>query len=283
MQPTPNTVLHRRYVETSVPDLDGPHATGVVFVHGLGGNSNVFFPLRTAIQSSFPTVSIDLTGLGRSNKTGPEGFGDWIMDVDNAILELGDVENVILVGHSLGTLVARHVAAQEPRITGMVLFAPIAGPDVSQRPAFAARASTARAIGMVGVAHDFGLAALSKQTLTTRPQAVTLVREFLMGQDAERYAECCVAIGDAGEANPPENPDCRVVLVRGAEDAISTAHEVASCEAALQPASTEIVVFNNVGHWPTIEDPEASIAALKEFLAATATTTHHLSAELETT
>ncbi|WP_168709366.1 alpha/beta hydrolase [Arthrobacter sp. PAMC25564] len=280
-----NPVLSGNFIETSTPKPGGCPSTGVVFIHGLGGNSNVYFPLRSAIQSEYPTVSIDLTGLGRSNGTGPQGFGDWIIDVENAIAELGEFESVILVGHSLGTLVARHVAAQEPRVKGMVLFAPIAGPDVSQRPAFAARAATARTHGMVRVAHDFGLAALSQHTLNTRPLAVTLVREFLMGQDADRYAECCVAIGEAGEANPPEAPDCSVILVRGAEDAISTTQEVAACEAALRPAHTETVVLKNVAHWPTVEDPESSIAVLQRFLAETAartaTSTHHVTSGLE--
>jgi 3-oxoadipate enol-lactonase len=281
MQPTPSTAVRSNFIESSSPAVDSSRSTGVVFIHGLGGNANVYFPLRRAIESQYRTVAIDLTGLGRSNATGPQGFGDWIVDVENAIAELGDIENVILVGHSLGTLVARHVAAQTPRVRGMVLFAPIAGPDVSQRPAFAARAATARANGMVSVAHDFGLTALSKHTLTSRPLAVTLVREFLMGQDPDRYAECCVAIGDAGEANPPENPDCSVVLVRGDEDAISTAEEVAACEAALQPARTETVVFENVAHWPTVEDPESSIAVLQKFLAETAASSHHVTSGLE--
>lgn len=281
MQPTPSPALRSKFIEATTPGVGGSPSTGVVFIHGLGGNSNVFFPLQSDIRSDYPTVSIDLTGLGRSNATGPQGFGDWIIDVENAIAELGEVENVILVGHSLGTLVARHVAAQTPRVRGMVLFAPIAGPEVSQRPAFAARAATARATGMVSVAHDFGLAALSEHTLKARPLAVTLVREFLMGQDADRYAECCVAIGDVGEANPPENPDCSVLLVRGFEDAISTEQEVAACQAALLPARTETVVLKNVAHWPTVEDAESSIAVLHKFLAETAASSHHVTSGLE--
>jgi 3-oxoadipate enol-lactonase len=281
MQHTPSTAVRSNFIESSTPASDGSLSTGVVFIHGLGGNTNVFFPLRRAIESQYRTVAIDLTGLGRSKATGPQGFGDWMIDVEHATAELGDLENVILVGHSLGTLIARHVAAQTPRVRGMVLFAPIAGPDVSQRPAFAARAATARANGMVSVAHDFGLAALSRHTLESRPVAVTLVREFLMGQDPDRYAESCVAIGDAGEANPPENPDCSVVLVRGDEDAISTAEEVAACEAALLPARTETVVIKNAAHWPTVEDPDASIAVLQKFLAEMAASSHHATSGLE--
>ncbi|MGY3317340.1 alpha/beta fold hydrolase [Arthrobacter sp. TE12232] len=281
MQPTPDPVLPTKFIETSTPEAGVSPSTGVVFIHGLGGNSNVHFPLRSAIQSGYPTVSIDLTGLGRSNGRGPQGFGDWIIDVENAIAKLGEVDSVILVGHSLGTLIARHVAAQEPRVRGMVLFAPIAGPELSQRPAFAARAAAARANGMASVAHDFGLAALSPHTLKSRPVAVTLVREFLMGQDADRYAECCAAISEAGEAAPPEDQDCSVLLVRGADDAISTAQEVAACEAALLPARTETVVLKNVAHWPTVEDPESSIAVLQRFLAETAASSHPVTSGLE--
>jgi pimeloyl-ACP methyl ester carboxylesterase len=262
-----DTAIDPCFVEKTTPDAPAPHSVGIIFIHGLGGNSNVHFPLRQAVEHLYPTVSLDLTGLGRSKGRSPDGFGNWIQDVQQAIEQLDDVEEVLLVGHSLGTLVARHVAAHEPRIKGMVLFAPIAGPDVSQRPAFAARASVARAHGMVRVAHDFGLAGLSHHTITTRPVAVTLVRELLMGQDATRYAECCIAVGDAGEALPPADPDASVLLVRGLEDTVSTAAETAACEAALEPNSVRTVVLDRVAHWPTLEDPEACIAAFLGFLA----------------
>ncbi|MFC9935931.1 alpha/beta fold hydrolase [Glutamicibacter sp. NPDC127525] len=254
------------FVEKTTPYEPASRSLGIVFIHGLGGNSNVHFPLRQAVEHLYPTVALDLTGLGRSKDRSPDGFGNWIQDVKLAIEQLGDVEGVLLVGHSLGTLVARHIAAHEPRVKGLVLFAPIAGPDVSQRPAFAARASAARTDGMVRVAHDFGLGGLSHHTMTTRPVAVTLVREFLMGQDATRYAECCIAVGEAGEALPPADPSASVLLVRGIEDMVSTAEETAACEAALEPNQVQTAVLDRVAHWPTVEDPEGCIELLLSFL-----------------
>ena len=81
----------------------------VVCVHGLGGSSNTFTPLMPAL-ARHRVLRIDLPGSGRSQRA--EGalsiarFVDAVLSVCTRL----SVARAHVVGHSMGTIVAQHLA-----------------------------------------------------------------------------------------------------------------------------------------------------------------------------
>ena len=102
-----------------------------LFIHGVACDRSYFAPQAEQFRRGHRTVSVDLRGHGESDKPHQEytmsGFADdlaWLCEQLN-------VERPVVVGHSLGGVVAMVLAAQHPDLpTAIVMLdAPIAAID----------------------------------------------------------------------------------------------------------------------------------------------------------
>jgi pimeloyl-ACP methyl ester carboxylesterase len=236
----------------------------VIFVHGLGGTSNVFTPQVLALGNRYRTVRPDLSGSGRSPAGGPlsiSGFADAIVRLARVL----GIARADLVGHSMGTIVCQHIAVNEPRLArSLALFGPLLAPPEAARQAMRDRAAKARVEGMADIAEAILQGATSSDTRTNNPVAAALVRELLMRQDAEGYARTCEALA-AAEAVDIRRIACPTFLVTGDEDAVAPPSSVRAM--AEQIGGARVTILSRCGHWTTLERAAECSAALKEFLA----------------
>jgi len=250
-------------IERMAVEVDG-QGDAVIFVHGLGGTSNVFTPQVMALGSRYRTVRPDLSGSGRSPASGPLSIGGFADAVVRLARVLG-IERAHLVGHSMGTIVCQHVAANEPRLVrSLALFGPLLAPPDPARQAMRERATKARSEGMAGIADAILQGATSGDTKANNPVGAALVRELLMRQDAEGYARSCEALA-AAEAADVKRIACPTLLVTGDEDGVAAPSSVRAM--AEQIGGARVVVLNRCGHWATLERAAECSAALRDFLA----------------
>jgi len=258
--------MSTQIIERMAVELDG-QGDAVVFVHGLGGTSNVFTPQQLALASRYRTVRPDLPGSGRSPASAPLSIGGFADAIVRMARVLG-IEQAHLVGHSLGTIVCQHIAVNEPRLVrSLVLFGPILAPPDPARQAMRERAAKARADGMAPIADAIVQGATSGDTKANNPVAVTLVRELLLRQDAEGYAKTCEALAGAAAADV-KRIACPTLLVTGDEDSVASPSNTRAM--AEQINGARVIVLNRCGHWSTLERAPECSAALKEFLAGRA-------------
>ena len=103
---------------------DGNHT--IVLIHGLGSNSKAFKKNVPALAKKAVVITLDLPGYGESE------LGDLVPGIDNyakvisEFIELKNVSDVTLVGHSMGGQIAMHLAAnQQPSwLRSLVLLSP---------------------------------------------------------------------------------------------------------------------------------------------------------------
>ncbi|KAL6868805.1 hypothetical protein ACO1O0_000125 [Amphichorda felina] len=100
----------------------------VVFLHFWGGSSSTWSPVNSLVASQYPTLALDFRGWGQS--TGPEDKNAYSIayladDVEAVILHY-HLQNIIIVGHSMGGKVAQAVAGRGSVVglRGVVLIAP---------------------------------------------------------------------------------------------------------------------------------------------------------------
>ena len=107
-----------------------------------------------------------------------------------------------VVAHSMGTLVAQHLAvAASEWVASLTLFGPVGEPGEAARERLRDRAALARASGMVAIADPVAAAGLSSSTKADNPVAEAFVRESHLRQDAEGFAESCEALASAKGAD----------------------------------------------------------------------------------
>jgi esterase len=98
----------------------------LLLVHGLGSNSTRWmeFAGQTTLREHWDLIAPDLRGHGRSPSRRPSGMQQWASDLAG-ILDAPGHPRAIVVGHSLGALVALAFARRYPdRTRGLVLIEP---------------------------------------------------------------------------------------------------------------------------------------------------------------
>ena len=251
-------------VDRIAVEVDGD-GDAVLMIHGLGGTSNFWTPLLPAL-ARFRTVRPDLPGSGRSHR------GEGALAIDRFVRALmrvcgaTGVERAHVVAHSMGTIVALHLAVLEPKLVrSLALFGPLTAPTDANRGPIRARGVKARSEGEPGlqeIADAIVQGATSTETRSRRPVAVAAVRESLMRQSPDGYARSCEALSDAQAADVAKIA-CPVLLVTGAEDAISPPQTVRAIGEKIPGARVE--VLSRCGHWTIYEKPEECSELLGRF------------------
>ena len=101
--------------------------TTYIFVHGLGDTGELWSPALKGLDASVNYVAVDLLGFGKSKKPTWARY-DATMQARSLLmtyLSLGVKGNVVVVGHSLGALVAVEFAKRYPwQVKKIVLCSP---------------------------------------------------------------------------------------------------------------------------------------------------------------
>jgi 3-oxoadipate enol-lactonase len=241
---------------------DAGTGTPVVLVHGLGGTGNVFGAQVAALSPSFRVVVPDLRGCGRSGKA-PVSIEALVADVVE-LIESADLKSVHLVGHSLGSVLVQRLALEHPKLVrGIALIGPIQTAPEAAKTAIRDRAALARTAGMAGIADATVRAGTSPETKSKHPELAAFVRELVMRQDPETYAQTCEMIIGL-EPAAIETLRIPALVITGDQDATSppaTAKGIAD----KIPGAT-YVELPECGHWTPIEKATAVNELLLQFL-----------------
>src|SRR5690349_16245145 len=97
------------------------HGPVVVLVHGLGSNANQWLPVARDLARDHHVVLVELPGHGLAPIATPFALEQATLALDRAIEEQSS-EPVVLVGHSVGGMVAVTEALRSPeRVSSLVL------------------------------------------------------------------------------------------------------------------------------------------------------------------
>lgn len=106
----------------------GEGRTPVVLLHGIGASGQVWAPLLSRLDpAKYQAVIPDLLGFGASPKPQWPSYGvdDHVRAVQGALRRVGVRRGAIIVGHSMGCLVASHLAASQPGLAKrLILYEP---------------------------------------------------------------------------------------------------------------------------------------------------------------
>jgi pimeloyl-ACP methyl ester carboxylesterase len=116
-----NVHKNEAYCYTGGRQFDASLPTAV-FVHGAQNDHSVWIlQTRYFAHHGFNVLAVDLPGHGRSKGpalTSVESLADWLL----ALLDAADVPSVMLIGHSMGSLIALEAASRAPaRISRLAL------------------------------------------------------------------------------------------------------------------------------------------------------------------
>ena len=240
----------------------------VVFLHGLLGNSRSWVKQFAPFSQTHRVIAWDAPGFGLSAPVEPSV--DAFADVLGALLDALDCPSAVLVGHSMGGVVAARLAARRPAlVSGLVLSCSHAGygePADSPRSAKLEgrlreleqlgpeEYGRVRAAGMVAGGASTGVLNLAARIAAeARPEGMICSTRML--QLADNRATL------AALTMP-------LMVVNGTEDPVVQPRLKA--ELLALTAGARQVEIPGVGHAPYLEDADAYNAVIGEFLASQA-------------
>jgi pimeloyl-ACP methyl ester carboxylesterase len=242
----------------------------IVFVHGFTGNLRNWALTAPVVARAYRTISLDLRGHGESGASQrPDAYRLSALAEDVfELLRLLEVDSCVLVGHSMGGMVAQEFAlAHQHLLRGLVLV------DTSPYPGSRSLGTLSRD-EVEAILREGGMEAvfervtrrgpLSNPALRDDPAAVEVWRREFLKTSPHAYLHAAQAMRDRrnlvdllSEVRVP------ALVICGERD-----------EPFVQPSrdldahlpDSRLSFIAGAGHSPQIERPEAFNAVLLEFL-----------------
>jgi carboxylesterase len=164
----------------AIRSMEKEGKTGCLLVHGFGGIPQEMLPLGKFLEGHGFVVSlVQLPGHGReAHNAAKVSWQDWLEALQNAFVELSEnVDEVFLLGHSMGGLLALLLSAQHP-VRGVVGFAPIIEFNFWQKAAYWASRRFKRLPATLGFYSPDG-ERLRIQVTRVPPTAVTALKDLV--------------------------------------------------------------------------------------------------------
>ena len=243
---------------------EGP---AVLFVHGYPLDRSIW-PHQMAALDGWCRIAPDLRGMGQSDA--PDlGYNMETYAADlAALLDRLGVDEVVLVGHSMGGYVAfEFLRRWRNRVRGLVLVDTRAEPDTPEgRKNRDAAAATAREEGTVAIAESMVPRLLGGSTLAEAPATVERVRAMMAATPVPGIVGALGAMRDRLDSTPmlPGLAGLPTLVIVGDEDQLTPPSQARAMADAIPGAN--LVVIRSAGHLPSLERPVETTDAIQAFL-----------------
>jgi 2-succinyl-6-hydroxy-2,4-cyclohexadiene-1-carboxylate synthase len=248
--------------------------SALMLLHGFTGSGAAMASLAQAFEQEFVVLSPDLPGHGRSAVPAEVeacGFADCVDDLIG-LLESNGQTSACWLGYSMGARLALACAVQRPDVvSSLVLVGARAGieePDAraARRRADAVLAARIERDGVEAFVDEWMAQPLFASQQRLGAGFLAAARAARVANDAHGLAASLRGFGPG--AQPPlfdelARLDVPTLLVVGALDAAfaATAHDL-----AMRLPRAEVCEIADAGHAVHLEQPEAFLSAVREFL-----------------
>jgi len=236
----------------------------VLFIHGAANDHSVWaLQSRYFAHHGFNVLALDLPGHGKS--TGParasiQDMAGWVLRV----LDAAGIDQAVLVGHSMGSLIALEAAASAPqRVEKLALIATAFPMKVSNALLDTARAHDPAAIEMINV-WSHSARAQSGGNRAPGQWIMGGSLRLLERTQAPLYNDFNACNRYAAGSDSAAKLTCPVLVISGSRDVMTPPR--AAKQLAEKFAKPTSVLIEGSGHDLMAEQPDAVLDALISFV-----------------
>jgi len=256
-----------------VVDVGAGDAAPVLFVHGLGGRWQNWLENIPRVATARRVVAFDLPGFGRSQMPTEPVSVPYYASVVEQLCDLLELDEVVLVGNSMGGFIAAEMALRFPaRVARIVLVsaAAVSIGDFNPVPASALLGAIARTPlgtpdGMRAVLARRRARHIAFATVIRHPTriATDMLAELAAGRGAPGLAAALAAMIHHDVRGELHRIAVPALIVHGREDMLVPVADSVWLAECLPQARLEI--FEDTGHLAMVERPVRFNDALLAF------------------
>jgi pimeloyl-ACP methyl ester carboxylesterase len=258
---------HEAYCYTGGKPFDSA-LPAVVFIHGAQCDHCVWLlQTRYFAHHGLGVLAVDLPGHGRSQGhalDSVEAMADWLL----ALLDAASVQKAILIGHSMGSLIALETCAKAPaRVAKLALLGTTYPMKVSPMLLDTAKNEEATAIDMVNI---WSHTSITQKPSFPGPGAYVMGGQQRLMQRMSQHNPDQLFYTDFSACNNYANGDtaarsvsCPTLFLLAKQDVMTPAKSTSVFTSAI-PHGT-VVVVENCGHNMMAEQPDQVLDTLFKF------------------
>ncbi len=246
---------------------DAGTGTPVLALHGLGGGAFFFRAPAAVLATRARVLSVDLPGTGHSTSV-PADFTleSWLDDL-GALVRTYVGEPVVLLGHSLGTILALEAWRRWPddiRAIACLGGLPTVRPLIRER--LTTRLHDVRKYGLAGWGAKAMPGIFSPSSLTQQASLVALYERVFEAQSKDSYARAIEILLAADARDVVPTVTVPVAVMTGVHDQYAPPDDVVAFAQGF-PARPAATLFPECGHLAFFEAPDALATAMRDFLS----------------
>jgi len=251
----------------------------ILFLHGLGGSWKDWAANLSFFPTFYQAMAIDFPGFGDSDKPETDYSISWLTTIVEKFLRERKLDQAIVVGHSMGGLVALNLAAQPGSPVKNLVVADVVG--IGDKAEFLSYALTKKIMGPESRFETFeGL---------LREEFKAMVENFIKGQKPKTSKEFFQSVPKnplTGKPLLPMTPAVQMsasiidfdirpqlasirqptLILWGSKDPIAPPQDASFLKSKIPQASLEIL--ENCGHSPMQDLPDRFNQEVEKFLQA---------------
>jgi len=249
-------VLH--YAERG--NIDAP---ALVFSNSLGTDFRIWEKVADGLADDYRLIFYDKRGHGLSDAPPqPYRLDDHIDDLA-ALLRHLDVSNAVVIGLSVGGMIAQGLATNHPHLVRALILCDTAhkiGTDAMWND----RIDAVNADGIASLAEAIMLRWFTPAYRSPENPDYAGYVNMLTRTPADGYAGTCAALRDADLTASTRALDLPTLCIVGDQDGSTPPDLVRELASLIKGARFEIIA--DAGHIPCVEQPEATISLIRSFL-----------------
>jgi pimeloyl-ACP methyl ester carboxylesterase len=267
------TIVQRSAEGLSYLSSAGGGDIPLVLLHGIGSNAHSFGPLMQALASRYPSLAWDAPGYGDSEPLAvawPDA-SDYADALERLLARL-DVRRCIVLGHSLGCLIAARYAVIAPaRVAALVLISPALGYFADRGgalpPSVAARLEDLDRLGPQAFAAKRAPGLLADPA--AQPDMLAAVERAMAAVRRPGYDQAARMLASGRLFDDAAAIVVPAAVITAAEDRITPPDSGHLAFAALRSSQRPFFrLVKNAGHAVCQERPEEVARVIAEFIDA---------------
>ncbi|MGE0563599.1 MAG: alpha/beta fold hydrolase [Pseudolabrys sp.] len=237
----------------------------LVLLHSLLADRHAFDPVLPELAARFRVTLFNLPGFHDSEPAVAPLMDAYLARIEDGFDEFEIGKDAILLGNGFGGTVALAFAIAHPqRIAKLVVSDAAAGFPEEGRKAFAVMAQKVSEAGLAAVAEIAAKRVYSPAYLAANPGKVEERKQSLLAVHPEAFQHACAILQKADYTPHLHKLNVPTLVVCGEHDQ-ATPVALNKIVAEKVPGA-RYVELPGCGHCPPLEQPEAFLKAIKEFV-----------------
>ncbi|TPJ19403.1 3-oxoadipate enol-lactonase [Mesorhizobium sp. B2-7-2] len=251
--------LHHRYIEAT--GISRP----IIFINSLGTDFRIWDDVVARLEGEMPMLVYDKRGHGLSDiGNGVHSIDDHVDDLLGLIDHFG-FDKVVLFGLSVGGLIAQRLYTRHPKCVEVLILSDTAH-KIGTAESWNTRIATVERDGIEAIADGVLQVWFTPDFHARRAAELAGCRNMLIRQALPGYIGTCAAVRDADLTDAARRIAAPTLCIVGDQDG-STPPDLVRSLADLIPGA-RFEVIRNAGHIPCIEQPEALVTLIRDFVAS---------------